>query len=177
MPRTFLFYPAKPELSEKDAFLATCRANPGWTWILKPSDGAKVSPPPSTTTTQPFSSATSPKSRVLLLFMPPRPPPSFLPLPLLLQGANIEIMRDPLAIIAFFGGLEQPGAVGWVVQRYIDNPLLLPLQPSVSASGRNELAIGGGRKFDIRCWVMLTHDCEIGTYMPHQCMAHPRSPA
>ena len=43
MPRTFLFYPAKPELSEKNAFLATCNESPGWTWILKPSDGAKVS--------------------------------------------------------------------------------------------------------------------------------------
>jgi len=37
---------------------------------------------------------------------------------------------------------EEPGPAGlsaWVVQRYLDKPLLLK----------------GGRKFDMRCWVLL----------------------
>jgi hypothetical protein len=47
------------------------------------------------------------------------------------------VMDKEDQIINFLSSLE--GVVAWVIQRYIENPLLLE----------------GERKFDIRCWVIL----------------------
>ena len=63
------------------------------------------------------------------------------------KGNGIELMDDARAIVAFLEGQEE-GSVAWVVQRYIERPLLLP----------------GRRKFDIRCWVLLTPGYGVHIY-------------
>ena len=109
-PESFLFYPSKPEDSEREAFIesfnsetSNLKPNNRGVWILKPSDGGK--------------------------------------------GKKILVMDDLEKILAHID--EQPkGSIAWVVQRYIERPLLLE----------------GGRKFDIRCWVLLTPDYRIHLY-------------
>ena len=63
------------------------------------------------------------------------------------KGNGIELMDDAAQIVAFLEGQEE-GSIAWVVQRYIERPLLLP----------------GRRKFDIRCWVLLTPGYGVRIY-------------
>jgi tubulin--tyrosine ligase len=81
------------------------------------------------------------------------------------KGRGIEIMQDAAEIVAFFKGIEEAGAVAWVVQKYINNPLLLPLLPASTTDGAAPAPAPGakltGRKFDIRAWVLLTHDYRV----------------
>ncbi|CAM9807797.1 unnamed protein product, partial [Heterosigma akashiwo] len=67
------------------------------------------------------------------------------------KGRDIVCMNDFNQILSF---LEEqrlasgPVADCWVVQKYIERPLLLP----------------GDRKFDMRCWVLLNHNYDIYIY-------------
>mmetsp|Transcript_29057 Transcript_29057/g.59436 ORF Transcript_29057/g.59436 Transcript_29057/m.59436 type:complete len:541 (+) Transcript_29057:54-1676(+) len=95
-PPSFVFYPAKPEQSEKDAFLkaferrrasetvsATATGNSN-VWILKPSDGGKG-------------------ERIKVL-----------------SGNN-----GPTEILHFLE-TQPAGSISWVVSEYLERPLLLP---------------------------------------------------
>jgi len=70
------------------------------------------------------------------------------------KGNNITIVSEIDEIEAHLAAEEAKAAAGeavssWVVQRYISNPLLLE---------------GGGRKFDMRCWVLLDAEYNIHLY-------------
>lgn len=65
------------------------------------------------------------------------------------KGERIELMSDLAQIQSFLKAqTESEATSGWVVQRYIDRPLLLR----------------GDRKFDVRCWVLLDPDYNIFLY-------------
>ena len=65
------------------------------------------------------------------------------------KGERIELMSDLAQIQAFLKAqTESEATSGWVVQRYIDRPLLLR----------------GDRKFDVRCWVLLDPDYNVFLY-------------
>eukprot|EP00667_Euglena_gracilis_P013803 EG_transcript_14255 len=59
------------------------------------------------------------------------------------KGAGILLSRSCDAVLAHVDGCRRPKEL-FVAQRYIDRPLLV-----------------GGRKFDIRCWVLLTAPFDI----------------
>jgi tubulin--tyrosine ligase len=63
------------------------------------------------------------------------------------KGESIVVMDDRDAILAFLDA-KDAGSIAWVVQKYLENPMLLP----------------GGRKFDVRCWVLVTHTYDIYIY-------------
>jgi hypothetical protein len=98
LPQSFVFYPAKPELSEKQAFLDAfarraaaaavaegCGASRN-AWILKPSDGGKG------------------------------------------DGIQVVAGDGPFgaAPIVSFVEAQPVGSIAWVVSEYIERPLLLP---------------------------------------------------
>eukprot|EP00927_Polykrikos_kofoidii_P060776 TRINITY_DN55693_c0_g1_i1.p1 TRINITY_DN55693_c0_g1~~TRINITY_DN55693_c0_g1_i1.p1 ORF type:complete len:461 (+),score=85.76 TRINITY_DN55693_c0_g1_i1:89-1384(+) len=58
------------------------------------------------------------------------------------HGDDIEVMNNLTSILEF---LESAGNTAWIVQKYLENPLLLPAR----------------RKFDVRCMVLVTHDYRI----------------
>ncbi|KAJ9451665.1 Tubulin glycylase 3B [Diplonema papillatum] len=58
-------------------------------------------------------------------------------------GNGIQISGDPSELLAVVDG--SPAKSVFVAQEYVHNPLLLP----------------GGRKFDLRCWVLLTAPFEV----------------
>ena len=66
------------------------------------------------------------------------------------KGKDIVIMDSLPDILHFLDDRPRTGrgSVPWVVQKYIENPLLLP----------------GDRKFDIRCWVLVTRDYRTYLY-------------
>lgn len=66
------------------------------------------------------------------------------------HGDNIVVMNKEEDILRFLDEQQQSdaGIAPWVVQKYLDRPLLLP----------------GGRKFDVRCMVLVTHDYSIYLY-------------
>ncbi len=68
------------------------------------------------------------------------------------HGRDIVIMDDYDEIIDFLEKFEK-GTPPWVVQRYITNPLLL----------------NGGRKFDMRFWVLLDHNYDVYIYEQGVC--------
>ena len=66
------------------------------------------------------------------------------------KGERIEVMRDLGKMQAFLQSQSESESgrrSGWVVQRYVDRPLLLR----------------GGRKFDVRCWVVV--DADYNAYL------------
>lgn len=70
------------------------------------------------------------------------------------KGEGIEIMSDADEILAFLDA-RPSGSIAWVVSRYIERPLLLP----------------GRRKFDWRLWVLLAPDYSIHLYKA--CLSMP----
>jgi tubulin--tyrosine ligase len=66
------------------------------------------------------------------------------------KGKDIVIMDSLPGILHFLDDRPRTGrgSVPWVVQKYIEDPLLLP----------------GDRKFDIRCWVLVTRDYRTYLY-------------
>lgn len=150
-PPSFVFYPAKPEKSERAAFLAAFEARVGRgrnAWILKPSDGGKgegikvmagdatlssISPAPLHDSTSVQDTAEVQAAAV----------------PNESEGANAAQEETAMAvpvgaqpILDFLDG-RPAGSIAWVVSEYLENPLLLP----------------GGLKFDWRLWVLLS--CEV----------------
>jgi tubulin--tyrosine ligase len=63
------------------------------------------------------------------------------------KGQNIKVMDDEQQILDHINA-QSEGSIAWVVQKYIERPLL----------------VTGGRKFDIRVWVMLMPDYSIHVY-------------
>jgi tubulin--tyrosine ligase len=61
------------------------------------------------------------------------------------HGDDIIVKRNGDDILNF---IEAAGSTSWVVQKYLENPLLLP----------------GGRKFDLRCMVLVDHNYSIYLY-------------
>ena len=66
------------------------------------------------------------------------------------KGERIEVMQSLEEINAHLAAAaaDVDSKSGWVVQRYLDNPLLLR----------------GNRKFDLRCWVLLDPDYKVHLY-------------
>ena len=60
------------------------------------------------------------------------------------KGRHIEVFDDKDEVLAHVGSFRE-GSVSWVVQRYVANPMLLV----------------GGRKFDVRCWVLVDRDYNV----------------
>ena len=60
---------------------------------------------------------------------------------------HIEVLGGAAGVEVFVDGLAAADGV-WVVQRYVENPLL----------------VVGGRKFDIRVWVLLTAEYKVKLY-------------
>lgn len=70
------------------------------------------------------------------------------------KGAGIELLQGLPAMHEFLGRLDSSGSrVRWVAQRYVDRPLLLT----------------GGRKFDVRVWVLLHSPFSIYLYSQGSC--------
>lgn len=63
------------------------------------------------------------------------------------HGDKIELMDNKEDILSFMESKPE-GSIAWVAQKYITNPMLLD----------------GGRKFDIRVWVLLDHNYNIHVY-------------
>jgi hypothetical protein len=64
------------------------------------------------------------------------------------KGHSIRIMTSPDEILGFIDS-QITGSIAWVVQRYLERPLLIPR---------------GMRKFDIRIWVLLDSSYRIHVY-------------
>lgn len=64
-----------------------------------------------------------------------------------MSGHSITLFDCHTAVLDFIDR-QAEGSISWVVQRYIDSPLLIP---------------AGERKFDIRIWVLL--DAEYGIHV------------
>jgi tubulin--tyrosine ligase len=65
-----------------------------------------------------------------------------------LSGHSITLFDSHTAVLDFIDS-QTEGSISWVVQRYIDNPILIP---------------AGKRKFDIRIWVLLDAEYNIHVY-------------
>ena len=63
-------------------------------------------------------------------------------------GHSITLFSSQAAVLDFVDS-QTEGSISWVVQRYVDNPVLIP---------------AGRRKFDIRIWVLLDADYNIHVY-------------
>lgn len=61
-------------------------------------------------------------------------------------------MEDLTEIVSFLRD-QYFGSREWVVSKYVEQPLLL----------------SGGRKFDIRCWVLLDHCYDVYLYRQVSC--------
>ena len=144
LPESFLFFPAKPELSEarlfSSAFDRVKGENKGRSiWIAKPSDGSKGR----------AIVISEEKSEVLSMF---EAEPA-LEENTVSSGESKSIpCGDAKASAAGARVGERrrassTGNVAWVVQRYLHRPMLLK----------------GQRKFDIRTWVLV--DAEFNVYM------------
>lgn len=68
------------------------------------------------------------------------------------KGHNIQV-RDNLDDILSWLEVQPKGSISYVVQRYIERPLLLH----------------GGRKFDMRWWVLLDHEYNVYLYRDGVC--------
>jgi hypothetical protein len=143
-PLSFVFYPAKPEKSERAAFLAAFAARAGRgrnAWILKPSDGGK-------------GEGIKVMAGDSLSSNPPPLPPSSMDAAVALEAgppnegtvAAAEAAAVPAGAQPILDFLEArpAGSIAWVVSEYLEDPLLLP----------------GNLKFDWRLWVLLS--CEVG---------------
>jgi hypothetical protein len=64
------------------------------------------------------------------------------------KGHSIRIMSNPEEILSFIDS-QSDGSIAWVVQRYLENPILVPVC---------------NRKFDIRVWVLLDPYYNIHVY-------------
>ena len=170
-PRSFVFYPAKPEKSERkqflDVFSRRAASNDSGDakniWILKPSDGAKgerirvmagggapsVTPPPTIasasaeTAAADAGSASHAESVAAPASEGTKDPAECEP-----AEASPDDPAGAGEILAFLEG-QPKGSIAWVVSEYMERPLLL--QP-------------GNRKFDWRIWVLLMPDYTIRLY-------------
>ena len=68
-----------------------------------------------------------------------------------MERASAVAVDDAEAVFEHMDA-QPEGSIAWVASRYIERPLLVP----------------GGRKFDIRCWVLLD-----GAYGIHLCVPPP----
>jgi hypothetical protein len=64
------------------------------------------------------------------------------------KGHSIRILTSSDEVLAFIDS-QSDGSIAWVVQRYLERPLLIPR---------------GRRKFDIRIWVLLDSSYRIHIY-------------
>jgi hypothetical protein len=64
------------------------------------------------------------------------------------KGHSIRILTSPEEVLQFIDS-QCDGSIAWVVQRYLERPLLIPT---------------GRRKFDIRLWVLLDSSYRIHIY-------------
>ena len=150
LPESYLFFPARPAASECAAFasaydrVATAEGNGGRSlWICKPSDGSKGR----------AIFVTEDKSEVLAMFADHEVE--------LEKGDKEGEEQDrgrgraaaavncssQAATKRHARRAASTGNVAWVVQRYLDRPMLLE----------------GQRKFDIRVWVLV--DADFNVYM------------
>ena len=100
LPDSFLFWPGRPDVSQRNDFLSYVKASNEYVWIVKPGNEA--------------------------------------------HGNGIFISEDIPTILEHIDS-QPEGSAPWVVQRYVSSPLLLD----------------GKRKFDMRVWVLLTHDYKV----------------
>jgi len=157
LPPSFLFYPAKPEKSERGAFLAHFAARAAAqaaeaaasgrpagrnTWILKPSDGGKgerikiipgdllASPP-----VEVCSSGGRGDGSAVAATEAAASPEATTPEATTPDAAAAEppVPAGAAPILAFLEG-QKAGSIAWVASEYLERPLLLP----------------GRRKFDWR---------------------------
>jgi len=160
-PPSFVFYPAKPEKSERAAFLAAFEARVGHgrnAWILKPSDGGKgegikliagdaaptiAGPEPSqgSAAVQDTAGVHEPAEAQKEAVVPTEGGTAAD------EQTTVVVPAGAQPILDFLDG-RPAGSIAWVVSEYLENPLLLP----------------GGLKLDWRLWVLLSCQVKYSIY-------------
>ena len=141
LPESFLFYPARTELNETDLFVEVFDADINQSgrslWICKPSDGSKGRD----------IFVTEDKEEILSMFASPLAGEDLITLKK--TAANTAKTKDDnlsnFADWKISQSKSSTGNIAWVVQKYVQNPMLL----------------NGQRKFDMRLWVLVDHQYDI----------------